>query len=139
MDSVISPYLAAPIIAWLIAQFIKLGLSIKNNKHRNNYSILFKSGSMPSSHSSTIVALTTVIGVIDGITSALFGLAAVVGAIVIYDALNVRRAVGEQGTVLKRLLGEKSTFYRAKGHKPEDVLVGSVIGILVGLLTLSFL
>lgn len=140
MDNIFSVYLIAAIIAWLIAQFIKLGLAIRQNSHSKDYSVLFKSGNMPSSHTATMVALSTTIAVTQGVGSAIFGVVAVVTAVVIYDALNVRRAVGEQGVVLKELAEKEkisTSFYRAKGHKLSEVLVGAVVGLVAGFFALS--
>ena len=74
------------------------------------------------------------------------------------DATHVRRAVGEQGEVLRKLInrdhkqegaisdiaretgaGDDKTRaklpkpYFARGHKPVEVLVGGILGILVGI------
>jgi acid phosphatase family membrane protein YuiD len=91
---------------------------------------------MPSAHTATIVALTTVIGLIDGPGSGLFGLAVVLAAVVMYDAVMVRRSSGDQGEVLSRLVKELSKDIKlpffAKGHSPVEVIVGAVIGICVG-------
>lgn len=57
---------------------------------------LYISGNMPSAHSATTMSLTTLIGLSEGIDSVIFALAAL-AAVVMYDALMVRRSVGEQG------------------------------------------
>lgn len=92
---------------------------------------------MPSAHSATVIALLTVIGGIEGVGSALFALAALFSAIVMYDAVMVRRSSGEQGEALLALLaGQKKPLVRlprvAKGHTPLEVVVGAVVGFLVG-------
>ncbi|HEU5187709.1 MAG TPA: divergent PAP2 family protein [Candidatus Saccharimonadales bacterium] len=140
LSSWLSPYLLAPVFAWLVAQLLKLILAMVHQQTRD-YSIFFKSGSMPSSHTATMIALSSVIAIINGVDSALFGIAAVVSAVVIYDALNVRRAVGEQGKILG-LLAEKSKitqkFYKANGHVLADVLVGAAVGFVVAC-TITFI
>lgn len=133
MESWLSLYIAAPVLAWLVAQFIKLLLAIKEKSHSKDVSILFRSGDMPSSHTATMLALVTTVGYTEGINSAVFGVAAVLTAVVIYDALNVRRAVGEQGEVVKELADAskiKKKFYMAEGHKPLEVVAGAAVGVL---------
>jgi uncharacterized protein len=133
----ISPYLIAAAVAWVVSQGLKyLLLSIKGRTFKH-FRQLYLSGSMPSAHSATVVALLFVIGASEGIDTALFGLAALVSAIVMYDAVMVRRSSGEQGGALLALLKEtKSTIPRphvAKGHTPAEVLVGALVGLAVGI------
>jgi acid phosphatase family membrane protein YuiD len=136
----VSPYLLAGAVAWLIAQGLKyLILSIKGRTFKH-YKQLYLSGSMPSAHSATVVALVTVIGFRDGPMSAIFGLAVLLAAIVMYDAVMVRRSSGEQGAALTALLVEtKSAVPKprvAKGHTPMEVLAGIVVGVLVGIVVI---
>lgn len=133
----ISPYLVAGAAAWLAAQSLKyLYISLKT-RHAGNLRQLYLSGSMPSAHSATVVALLVVIGLTDGIHSGLFGLAGLFAAVVMYDAVMVRRSSGEQGKALLSLLAEqKSTVARprvALGHTPIEVVAGACVGAIVGL------
>lgn len=136
----VSPYLLAGAVAWLVAQGLKyLILSIKGRTFKH-YKQLYLSGSMPSAHSATVVALVTVIGFRDGPSSAIFGLAVLMAAIVMYDAVMVRRSSGEQGAALTALLVEtKSAVPKprvSKGHTPLEVLAGIVVGVLVGIVVI---
>jgi len=131
-----SVYLLAPAIAWVVAQGFKyLVISFKGRSLRNLRQ-LYLSGNMPSAHSATVVALLVVIGLQDGTSSAIFGLAALFSAIVMYDAVMVRRSSGEQGSaILAMLLERKSTITIprvAKGHTPIEVLAGAFVGLIVG-------
>lgn len=59
-------------------------------------------------------------------------------AIVLYDAIHVRFAVGEQGKALNKLLkknGEPEVKV-VEGHTFGQVVVGVVLGVVVGYLTL---
>lgn len=133
----ISPYLLAAAAAWVVAQGLKyLFLSIRGRSFRH-LKQLYLSGSMPSAHSATVISLLVVIGLKDGIGSAIFGLAALMSAIVMYDAVMVRRSSGEQGAALTALLIEtKSSINKprvAKGHTPLEVVVGVFVGAIVGI------
>lgn len=99
--------------------------------------MLYQSGRMPSAHTATTVALTTTVGVYDGIESGLFALAVLVTAIVLYDAVMVRRSSGEQGLALHKLLSasrhaDDPLPYLALGHRPLEVVGGAILGVLVG-------
>src|SRR5689334_16508946 len=98
----LSIYLLAPFLGWLLSHITKVVLNVVRSK-KLDLAHMFKSGGMPSAHSAVTVSILTVIGGDQGVGSAIFGLATVVTAIVIYDALNVRRSVGEQGDVLRQL------------------------------------
>ena len=133
----ISPYIWAIIAGWIVAQGLKyvvVAIKTKSLKHLRQ---LYLSGNMPSAHSATAISLLTVIGLKDGLESGLFGLAALFSAIVLYDAMMVRRSVGEQGKAIQQLIkAEKAKIAlprAAKGHTPLEVFVGSILGLLIGL------
>ena len=64
----------------------------------------FASGGMPSSHTAAMSALCVAVGRAEGFNSDLGALTIVLSTIVMYDAMNVRRAAGEQALVLNRLV-----------------------------------
>jgi uncharacterized protein len=138
MDSILSIYLVAPGAAWLAAQVIKTVIAMTKHEHLTVYEEFMRSGNMPSSHSSITVALLTVVGARVGLGTPEFGIAFVLTAVVLYDALNVRRAVGEQGLILKGL-AKGQVFFSATGHRPLEVLAGSVLGFIVAMLMLQIL
>lgn len=134
---IISPYITAVVCAWIVAQGAKYVIgAMRHGGFRANVRQLYLSGNMPSAHSASVMALLVVIGRIDGIYSGLFAMATLFSAIVMYDAVMVRRSSGEQGIVLKELLvSTKSKLavpFVVKGHRPLEVIVGAVIGSLVG-------
>lgn len=128
-------YLLAPLIAWLLAQSIKYLLN-RRAQRGQAWRLLYQSGNMPSAHTATLVSLTTMIGIHDGLDSGLFALAVIVTAMAAYDALMVRRSGGEQGIALRKLLEispfKKDPFpYQALGHRPLEVAVGALLGVVV--------
>jgi len=136
----ISAYLIALVAAWLIAHIIKYAVAMAKGKQVDFTHQLFISGGMPSSHAATSVAVWTVILCKDGINSGLFGLATLFTLIVCYDAVKVRRSVGEQGVAIQKIIEvEKLTVAvprAAKGHTPLEILAGSVLGALIGLVVI---
>lgn len=134
---IISPYLLAIFVGWIVAQGLKYVIAVIRTRDFNHLRQLYVSGHMPSAHTSTVIALATVVALRDGIESALFGIAALSAAIVMYDAMMVRRSVGEQGVALHALLREQKSKVKlqptAKGHTPSEVFVGFVLGVIIGL------
>lgn len=133
----LSPYLIAIVAAWLIAQGAKYLLIAVKHRSFSHFRQLYLSGNMPSAHSATVVALCMVIMLRDGVDSGLFGLAALFAGIVMYDAMMVRRSVGEQGKAIQSLIKEQKSSVplprAAKGHTPVEVAVGAVLGVVIGL------
>ena len=123
-------------IAWIAAQGMKF-LIVTVRSGSIDYRQLYKSGSMPSVHSATSMALLTVVALKDGVESALFGIAALFTIIVMYDAVMVRRSTGEQGAAIEALIKEQKSTVRpprsAKGHEPVEVAVGMLFGLIVGI------
>lgn len=134
----ISPYLLTIIISWVIAQGAKYIIIAIKNKDFGALRQLYLSGNMPSAHSATVVSVATIVGLINGFDSALFGIAFMVAGVVMYDAVMVRRSVGEQGLAIQELIkaathNERVAIPRsAKGHTPLEVLVGALLGMLIG-------
>jgi len=135
----ISPYIIAGAAGWLVAQGLKYIInSIKGRKFKNIRQ-LYLSGSMPSAHTATVIAVVVVIAFKDGIESGLFGLAVLFASVVMYDAVMVRRSSGEQGIAIAALIKEKASKVLsprvAKGHTPIEVVGGFITGWIIGLLT----
>lgn len=118
---------------WVVAQGSKLIIWLIREKGRlpkgDFVAILMKSGGMPSGHAASMLAATTVIGLLTEFKSVEFALAVCVTGIVLYDAINVRWAVGEQGKILAR---HHPKLRVVEGHTLFQVLVGAGIGIVVG-------
>jgi hypothetical protein len=80
----------------------------------------------------------------EGYRSTLFGISAVMAAIVMYDAMGVRRETGEQGKTLNEMLDlleqngfkieNDREFKELVGHTPIQVFCGAILGILIGVI-----
>lgn len=132
----LSPYLTAVILAWIIAQGTKFLLASVKQWGTVDVRKLYASGNMPSAHTATVVSLMTVIGLTQGIESGLFAVSTLFAAIVMYDAVMVRRSSGEQGVAIHALIRERKSGIGlpriALGHQPLEVAVGSLVGLAVG-------
>lgn len=137
MDLTLSPYLIAPLAAWIIAQGAKYLLIAAKHRSFDHVRQLYLSGNMPSAHSATVVSLATIVLFKDGFESGLFALAALLAAVVMYDSVMVRRSVGEQGAAIHALIrAQTKSSIRlpraAKGHEPLEVVAGAVVGVAIG-------
>ena len=97
-------------VSWFSAQAIKTMLhwfSHGNFKAER----LTGSGGMPSSHSSLVVALTIGMARVEGFRSPVFALTLAFAAVVMYDAMGVRRAAGEQAKTINWMLGSYKDFW----------------------------
>lgn len=127
----------------LIAQVLKV-LIVLLTERRWAVKRLTETGGMPSSHSATVAALCTSIGLEYGFGNAYFAISLVFGVIVVYDAAGVRRAAGRHAEILNELVKEFSHLFDDKerpkalktllGHTYPQVLAGSGIGIAMGFL-----
>ncbi|RDI94861.1 divergent PAP2 family protein [Meiothermus sp. QL-1] len=133
------------ILASVLAQLIKL-LIYYWMERRWEWERLAETGGMPSSHSATVAALATGVGITEGLGSAYFAIAVVLAIIVMYDATGIRRAAGLHAARLNDLFEEFRAVFQ-QGPKPEplkellghtylEVAVGALLGI--GFALLSF-
>lgn len=142
----------AALAAIVFAQFIKI--PIKWIVEREfTVSIAFSTGGMPSSHSAAVTALTTAVGIVEGVTSTLFAVCCVFGVITMYDASGIRRHAGVHAAVLNQLMKDFQTLFEEGrewnkkggkekrddlkellGHEPIEVFFGALTGILIAFL-----
>jgi hypothetical protein len=129
------------VVANLIAQFFKI-LTVAIKKRTFRWTILFATGGMPSSHSSTVVAMATTVGLIDGFNSTTYAIAVCFATVVMFDAAGLRRNASKQAMVLNRLIKQllspdsetgKVKLKEFLGHTPTEVLVGALLGIVVSI------
>lgn len=137
MELALSPYILAGGLAWLVAQFLKYAVASIKARNARQFRQFYLSGDMPSAHSATVVALATIIGLLDGLNSAVFGLSLAFAAVVMYDAVMVRRSSGEQGAAILAYFAEVKSKIKpprvAKGHTPLEVIAGATVGVIIGI------
>lgn len=128
---------------WMVAQVLKTGLDMFLNRTFNPERLV-GSGGMPSSHSSTVCALTTASGLRYGLSSFEFAVSFILAMVVMYDAMGVRRETGKQAKLLNSILLENSWNFNGiefqeklkeyVGHTPLQVAAGAILGILLAFL-----
>lgn len=133
--------LNAAIIAWFVAQTLKI-LTFLIFQKKLDFKRFISSGGMPSSHTASTVAATVEILILYGSSSVAFALAVIFTVIVMYDAQGVRRQAGEHARILNVIIDTweeengkllDKDLKELLGHTPLEVLGGIVLGILVGI------
>lgn len=97
--------LVSAVLGNLFAQIAKAlvqGLS----KRSISPEVIFASGGMPSSHSSTVAALTMAVGLQEGFDSSVFAVSLIFMGVVAYDAMGVRLAAGRHAAALNVIVAE---------------------------------
>jgi len=130
--------LIAGLIAWLLAQIIKMPLDYLYSR-KWNWALLLTTGGMPSSHSSLLTATTLGIGLYHGFDSPVFAIAVAITMIVVYDAAGVRRQAGIHAQRINVLFDEllhghmlnEKDLREVLGHTPLEVMGGILLGLIV--------
>jgi uncharacterized protein len=134
------PLLSA-LVAWAIAQTLKMIL-FSILERRFYWRRLIDTGGLPSAHSAFVMGLATGVLCAEGPRSSLFAIAAVFAAVVMYDAVSLRREAGKHADILNELLlltiirdafKEREALKELLGHTPMEVLAGAALGITVAL------
>jgi len=139
------PVFLSAIMSWFVAQFAKALISLLRNPAGSFreviLTLLWKTGGMPSSHSSLSVAITTAIAHTSGVRSDVFILSFFFTMVVIRDAVGVRRSSGLQARAINQLGRElakltHTVFVPVKevhGHTLPQIIVGSLLGFFIAL------
>ncbi|QNO16162.1 divergent PAP2 family protein [Alkalicella caledoniensis] len=133
-------YFVIPVIAWAIAQTLKVIIELLINREFNAHRFV-GSGGMPSSHSALVMGLTTTLAIDLGWNDPITAVAFIFALVVMYDAAGVRRAAGKQAKILNliiselqqgnKLVDEKEKLKELLGHTPVEVIAGALLGFLV--------
>jgi uncharacterized protein len=133
-----NPALIAALVAWALAQIIKIPLEYVQRR-RWDFALLFRAGGMPSSHSALVTACAHSIGLYYGFDTPMFALSAVVAMIVIYDATGIRRQAGRHASIINAMIRDLASGHHLHGeqlrevlgHTPLEALGGTLFGLLV--------
>jgi len=127
-------------VALFLAQALKVIYTLITER-KLNFRRFLDTGSMPSSHTSSVVSLATAVGIKEGLDSTFFVISLVLATVVMYDATGVRRAAGKQAAVLNKIVENirkkegylliEENLKELLGHTPKEVFGGAVLGVLV--------
>ena len=139
------------ILANLLAQIVKI--PVYYIKHRRwRFGLIVSTGSMPSSHAAFVSSLATSVALYAGVDSIYFAIAFVLAAVVIYDAMGIRRHAGKHAAMLNKLIADlkelkespglmkrfsdpsyQKQFKELLGHEPAETFWGTIFGITVAI------
>ena len=130
--------LIAGLVAWMLAQVIKLPLDYLRTR-RWNWALMFTTGGMPSSHSALMTGTVLAIGLYDGFDNPIFALGVAITMVVVYDAAGVRRQAGIHAQRINVLFDEllhghpvsDKDLREVLGHTPLEVIGGILLGLIV--------
>lgn len=146
--------LVAAMASIFISQVTKIPVAYFT-KRPVTITLMFSTGGMPSSHSAGVTALITAILIEHGWDSPFTAISMTFGILVMFDSMGVRRQSGEHGIIINELIRdiqllakpltgsdqdlkeeiENNTMQSTEflGHKPIEVLLGILYGILLSL------
>lgn len=159
-------YIDVGVLSWFTAQVIKtLLFYVKNGIFQAERMV--GAGGMPSAHSAFVCSITIAMAKKLGFSSPEFAISLAFASVVMYDAMGVRRAAGEQAKVINRLMvdfgnpqnlwamlwgdraelpeqpepadsEEQKELNEFLGHTPLEVLGGALLGILIAMMVPVF-
>ncbi len=143
-----APFMAAA-LSFFVAQMLKPFVHAIFEK-KFDWRLMHSTGGMPSSHTAGVIALTTSIALTEGVGTVYFAIAITFAAIVIHDAMGIRRAAGKQAEVINewsRLLSDihregqfnPENLKTMLGHSFSQVLGGTFLGLIIGLTTTQYI
>lgn len=130
-------YILIPLLSIVVAQIIKTIIETISTKRFSLERLFNGAGGMPSTHTTAVISLTTLMYIDYGLNSELFAICLVFSLIVMYDAMGIRYETGKQAEIInilakKAKLKESFVLLKEKiGHKPIEVLGGIITGIVL--------
>jgi acid phosphatase family membrane protein YuiD len=136
-----NPILLSALVAWTIAQILKVLIEFVTLK-RWNWALLFEAGGMPSSHSAMVSSAALSIGLFIGFDQPVFAVASILAMIVIYDATGIRREAGRQAALINTMiedlakgkLDQQDRLKEVLGHTPGEAILGMLLGLVIAVL-----
>ena len=134
--------LMSAVVAWFSAQVIKVIIDLFQKERPSLLKIFFSTGGMPSSHSSSVVAVCLACAIGEGLSSPYFAITLVLAGVVMIDASGVRYETGKQAQLLNKITrelfqGNAEEFNlglkELVGHTPFQVMMGAMLGIVVSI------
>lgn len=152
MDILTNIPLLAALFGIIFAQFVKIPITYLITG-KIDWKLFTSTGGMPSSHSAAVTALTTAVAFETGLGSPLFAVSTIFAIIVMFDATGVRFQAGQQAIIINQMridfhkfVNQSKEWTQKKneekieelktllGHKPIEVLMGAITGIVISIL-----
>jgi hypothetical protein len=133
-EFILNPPLMGALVAMGSAQVFKALVKPLFKGQRPSLRKISDYGGFPSGHTAFIIACAAGVGIDQGFRSAIFGLAAVTAAILVYDIIKLRKTVEVTWAETERLLKEASLQPaerppQFRAHSLAEVLGGAAWGL----------
>ena len=153
-----NPVLLSAILGWFVAQTAKVVIHMIQTRSFDPER-LHGAGGMPSSHSCMVTAMTIATAMTNGVNSTMFALAMVFSFVTLYDAMGVRWQAGLHAKMLNKVMRDTQELKEIEdlrdgvkdeeteeikdlkefiGHRPMEVLVGVLLGIMIAMVVCLF-
>ena len=122
-------------LGWVVVQIVKVVIdSTKKKDFTCLFRCFFNNGGMPSSHTSTVSALSTAVFLSQGFSD-LFIVTFFLSIIVINDSFRVRYETTRHSRILNKKFNLK--FNENIGHTFKQVVVGVLLGIFTAIVVFA--
>lgn len=157
MDILTNIPLLAALFGIIFAQLVKIPITYLVTGIVD-WKLFTSTGGMPSSHSAAVTALTTAVAFEAGLGSPLFAVSAIFAIIVMFDATGVRFQAGQQAIMINQMRVDFQVFVNQSkgwsqkkneekieelktllGHKPSEVFMGALTGIVISIIIYVFI
>ena len=128
------------VVAWASAQILKTIIDFVVTKNFKSERLV-GAGGMPSAHSAFVSSLMVATGKQCGFASPEFAISFALAIVVMYDAMGVRHAAGEQAKAINHIIDRFEEFSKIDipyddlkeflGHTPIEVIAGALLGITI--------
>ncbi len=125
-------YILTPFSAWVIAGGVKFLINSIKSKQLAFHQIGY--GGMPSSHSAIVCSVAAMTAFREGVESSVFVVALTLAFVVMMDAMDLRRKIGQHAERLNLLSSDFPKLRERVGHTPVEVLAGVLTGVLTATL-----
>ena len=139
-----NPCFWAAFWSWTIAQGTKMLCALYKTR-RLDLKYLVSTGGMPSAHSALASGMAISVGLLAGFDQPVTIVAFTLAMITMFDASTVRRAAGQQASILNDIISELFKEHHLSevklkellGHTRLEVLMGCIVGVLTAMLVVS--
>ena len=136
-------FILVSILAMFVAQFAKVFTKYFLRREWD-FTAMFATGGMPSSHTAFVTTLAVSLGLIEGFDSIYFAITFVFGMVIAHDSMGIRFEAGKHASVLNRIVDDINELLQTKeaqeeklkdllGHHPIEVIGGFLLGIVIAL------
>jgi len=145
-----TPYLVVliPLIVLALVRVLKFVIFYFRHNRDFKYTLehAMTYGHMPSVHSALMASMVTSVGYFEGMNSGAFAIALIMAILTIDDATRLRVYMGEHSRYINMIVDKidanENDYPRLKermGHKPEEALVGGILGFVLTVLFIAIL